>query len=70
MGMTRRKSQNQQILEALQKGDAITPMSALARFNCFRLATRIFELKAQGHDIVTNLVKHGDKTFAEYRMAS
>ena len=46
MGMTRRKSQNQQILEALQKGDAITLMSALARFNCFRLATRIFELKA------------------------
>ena len=24
MGMTRRKSQNQQVLEALQKGDAIT----------------------------------------------
>ena len=41
MGKTRRKSQNQQILEALQKGDAITPMSALARFNCARLATRI-----------------------------
>ena len=70
MGMNHRKSQNQQILEALQMGDSITPMSAMARFNCFRLATRIFELKEQGHDIVTHLVKHGDKTFAEYRMAA
>ena len=70
MGMTRRKSQNQQILEALQKGDAITPMSALARFNCFRLATRIFELKALGYDIISTPIRQGDKTFAEYRMAS
>ena len=70
MGMTRRKSQNQQILEALQKGDAITPMSAFARFNCFRLATRIFELKAQGYDIISTPIRQGDKTFAEYRMAS
>ena len=47
-------------------------MSALARFNCGTLAARIFELKEQGHDIVTEHVtrQHGDKTFAEYRMAS
>ena len=51
-------------------GDRITAMSALARFNCARLAARICELRKAGYDIVTEHVTRHGKTFAEYRMVA
>jgi hypothetical protein len=46
-------SQNKQILAHLQRGDALTPIEALTKYNCFRLASRIHELRTDGHDIMT-----------------
>ena len=53
--MLKKRSQEPttQVLDALMMGDRITAMSALARFNCARLAARIFDLRKQGYDIVT-----------------
>lgn len=43
-------TQNEQILAALRAGP-LTPLQALDRFGCFRLAARIGELRQSGHDI-------------------
>lgn len=61
-------TQADRILQALQRGDRLTPMDALDRFGCFRLAARIDDLKKQNHDIRSELVRRGDATVAEYSM--
>lgn len=60
------KSQNAKILDHLQKGNSITPLLALSKFNCLRLSGRIHNLRSQGHDIKTDIVKKGNKHFAKY----
>jgi hypothetical protein len=59
-------SQNRRILAALQEGRAITPQLALRRFDCFRLAARIYELRKAGHHIITHWEKSPDKRWARY----
>lgn len=61
-------SQETAILEYLKKGNALTPMDALERFNCFRLGARIWDLKREGYDIRTETVKNGRKQYARYFM--
>jgi hypothetical protein len=58
-------SQTQDILESLRRGP-ITPLEALDRHGCFRLAARIVELRQAGHQVVTHMVKQDGKTFAQY----
>jgi hypothetical protein len=58
------------VLAALEAGQAITPQDALERFDCFRLAARIYRLRKAGHDIVTKYITEGDKTFARYHLAA
>lgn len=41
------------ILEHLRAHGTITPMDAM-NFGCYRLAARIFDLRKDGHDIVTD----------------
>lgn len=62
-------SQKQAILAMLQAGHSITPWAALQRLNCMRLGARIWELKAEGHDILSTpkITKTG-KRIAEYRL--
>lgn len=42
------------ILEYMEQGNSITPLEALGKFGCFRLASRISELRERG---VNNDVK-------------
>jgi len=44
-------TQSQMILDYLKAGNSITQMDALKIAGCFRLAARIFDLRAQGHRI-------------------
>ena len=64
------KTQKELIREYLEHGNSLTPMDALELFGCFRLATRIFELKREGLDIVTDMVenKATGKRYASYRL--
>ena len=62
------KSQNEMILDALMKGESLTPIDALNRFSCFRLGGRIHELRQRGYDIKTEIVKDGGKSFARYSL--
>ena len=52
----------------LLRGKAITPMQALKLFGCFRLAAVIFNLRAEGFTIETEMVYDGDKRWASYTL--
>ena len=61
-------TQNEEILEHL-KSKPITQMDALLLYGCFRLASRINELRGMGHNIETrNKRTHTGKTVAEYHL--
>lgn len=62
-------TQAEQILAALKRGRAITPLEALNEFGCFRLAARVGELREQGHAIaVEKVTADNGKRFARYRL--
>jgi len=63
----RRPSQAGRILAYLRAGNRLTPLEALERFQCFRLAARIHELRREGWDICERAVEtRGGKRVAEY----
>lgn len=49
-------TQTTAILRHLQTRGQITPLEALRDYGCFRLAGRIYELRAKGHPIATTEV--------------
>lgn len=53
----------------LRSGKALTPIEALNRFGCRRLAARIHELRTEGLQIITERVQRNGTTVARYRMA-
>ena len=57
----REMSQKTAILDMLKRGP-VTPLDALSKLGCFRLAVR--ELREEGHPIVTHIEHQGDKDFA------
>ena len=60
-------SQNKQIAAYLNKGKKLTPIDALNKFGCFRLAARIADLRNEGMNIVTNTIKlKNKKQIAQY----
>lgn len=62
-------SQNDEILKRLKAGKKITPHQALRWFGCFRLASRIHELRLEGNLIETNMIKMpSGARVAEYYM--
>lgn len=50
-------SQADAILDALLRGDAITPIDALQKYRCLRLSGRIYDLKAKGYPIEMRLIE-------------
>ena len=64
----RKFTQTEEIVNALEAGEAITALDALKRWGCFRLAARIGELRQEGYNIVTTPIIRDGKKFAEYRI--
>ena len=60
-------NQTQAILAMLQERP-ITSLDALREAGCFRLAARIYDLKAQGHDIRRQMVTVNGKRVALYTL--
>lgn len=60
-------TQNENILKHLRT-QPITPIDALNLYGCFRLASRISELKIAGYDIKQTMIKRNNKCFAEYTL--
>jgi hypothetical protein len=61
-------TQTDLILDYMRKGNSITSMEALNMFGCFRLASRISELKQHGIDIEVTTTHSGGKHYASYRV--
>lgn len=66
MGNT--ESQRLRILAHLKSGKSITPLEALNLYGCFRLGARIWELRNEGHSIITDIIENNGKRFACYRL--
>ena len=64
----KKESQIDGIRNHLVTGHPINPMDALNQYGCFRLAAVVFNLKEEGLNIKTTMVKNGNKSFAEYRI--
>jgi len=63
-----KKSQKENVLEYLQRGNKITPLEALYQFGSFRLSAIIFDLRQEGFNIITHNKTVDGKTFAEYEL--
>jgi hypothetical protein len=68
------QSQCASILKWLSEGKPLTPLMALDKFGCFRLAARIKNLKDDGHAITSNMITvtnrdGGTSKVAEYRLS-
>ena len=55
-----------QIQKDLMSGKSITPLQALNKYGCFRLAAAIHKLRKEGMAIETEYVTKNSKTFAKY----
>lgn len=61
-------TQCDQVLNHLRRGP-LTPLEALQRYGCMRLAARILDLRARGHQIHSVAVPVGPrKTVARYHL--
>lgn len=62
-------SQCAEILHHMQTKGAITALEALNQFGCFRLASRINDLRNDGHAIHTATIElHNGKKIASYSL--
>lgn len=61
-------TQTDVIRSYLLEGNSITPIDALQRFGCFRLAARIEELRKAGLDIETIKERRNGKSYARYQI--
>jgi hypothetical protein len=59
-------SQASQVLQHLQSGRPITSLEAIRRYGIIQLPRRIFDLRRDGHEVVsrpkTVTNRHGEKT--------
>jgi len=59
--------QNARILAHLQSGRTLTALEALDWFKCFRLASRVCDLRKAGYDVQKRTIKtNSGKSVAEY----
>ncbi len=68
-------TQNERILRHLQDVGQITSMEAMQDYGIMRLASRVNDLRKEGHPIITEVVeghnRYGEKTrWARYRMGA
>jgi hypothetical protein len=59
-------TQTEAIKKHLIKHNSITPLEALRKFRCMRLAARIRDLKDEGFSVVTVRCNRGDRRYAKY----
>jgi hypothetical protein len=67
--MNKQPSTTKKIHAWLLRGYKLTPMQALEKWGCMRLAARIAELRKDGVDIRTTPITRNGKTFAEYKLS-
>ena len=66
--MKKPKSQTDRILAHLISGKPLTAMQALDKFQCFRLASRVKDLRYDGFNISTEMKIKNGKRIAVYQI--
>ena len=67
--MSRTTYQSAMILNFLKSGGSLTPIEALQKFQCFRLAARMNDLRNKGYVIETEILKDDNgKSYASYSL--
>jgi hypothetical protein len=61
-----KKTQEQELMARLKKGEGVTPITALFTFDCFRLAAVVKKLRNKGINIRTEIIKNGGSGYARY----
>lgn len=61
-------NQTQAIKDHLLKHNSITPLEALKKFGCMRLAARIRELRREGFSVQTAIVTKRGRRYGKYVM--
>lgn len=59
-------SQSHDIYHHLYNIGALTALEALKLYGCFRLASRINDLRREGHNITTITIENNGKRYASY----
>jgi len=67
-GRRMKKTQSDKILSYLQRGHHISPIQALNKFGCFRLAARIHDLRKKGYNIASESRRFEYKTVVYYSL--
>jgi len=62
-------SQNDAILVYLKSGRWIDQRIAAGKFGIYRLASRVYDLRARGHAIEERTLYSGSKHWSAYRLA-
>lgn len=61
--------QNRMIIGHLRRHGSITALQALQNYGCMRLASRIYDLKQEGHTINKQMIEVGNgKRVASYSL--
>ena len=66
--MNTQPSTTSKIKEWILQGGKVTPLEALEKWGCMRLAARIAELRKEGMDIRTTPITRNGKTYAQYHL--
>lgn len=65
-----KNTQNDKILEILKAGEIIDQYTALKDYGIMRLASRIFDLRCAGHNIISEkkvvINRHGDECHVSF----
>ena len=61
-------SQTDAVMEHLLTGAELSPLEALQKFDCLRLAARIYDLRKDGVPIDERTEYRGRKHFAVYKL--
>ena len=61
-------TQTEDVLSYLQRNGSIDPAKAFFELGIYRLGARIFDLRAEGHDIETEIIQKNGKRWAVYRL--
>lgn len=66
------KSKTNEVLDWLKKGKPLTNLMAIQMFGVSNLPPIIFQLRAKGYSISSEIVKdeYGRKCFTQYRMTA
>ena len=64
-----KESQTKRIFEYLEKGNSLTSLGALRKFDCLRLGARVYDLRKLGFDIKSKIIRlSSGKHVASYKL--